>query len=48
MAVAPEKVINGTFGECWVNDHQLLNITSVNAKISVEKTEVNFSPQARG
>lgn len=38
--VKPEKVINGTFGEVWIDDYYLAEVTALEAKISLKKTEV--------
>lgn len=37
---APEKVMNGTFAQCWINDYFLAEGTEMEAKISLEKKEV--------
>lgn len=37
----PEKVINGTWGEVWVDDDYMAEVTALEAKVSLEKTEVN-------
>lgn len=37
----PERVINGTFGEVWVDDDYMAEVTALEAKVSLEKTEVN-------
>lgn len=37
----PEKVINGTFGEVWVDDDYMAEVTALEAKVSLDKTEVN-------
>lgn len=37
----PEKVINGTFGEVWVDDDYMAEFTALEAKVSLDKTEVN-------
>lgn len=39
--VAPEKTINGTFGEVWVDDYDVAEATGLEAKVTIEKTEVN-------
>ena len=39
--VEPERVINGTFGELWVDDYYMAEVTGLEAKVSHEKTEVN-------
>ena len=41
MGYAPEKTINGTFGELWIDDYYLAEVTGLEAKVSLEKTEVN-------
>ncbi len=41
MGYAPEKTINGTFGELWINDYYLAEVLSLEAKVTLEKTEVN-------
>lgn len=38
---APEKVINGTFGELWIDDYYVAEVLGVEAKVSLEKQEVN-------
>lgn len=37
----PERVINGTWGEVWVDDDYMAEVTALEAKVSLEKTEVN-------
>ena len=37
---APERVMNGTFAEMWINDTYLGEGTELEAKISLEKKEV--------
>ena len=39
--LSPEKVMNGTFGEVWLDDDYLAEVLSLEAKASLEKTEVN-------
>ena len=39
--LSPEKVMNGTFGEVWLDDYYLAEVLSLEAKASLEKTEVN-------
>ena len=39
--VRPEKVINGTFGEAWIDDYYGAEVTALEAKISLKKSEVN-------
>ena len=38
---APEKTINGTFGEVWIDDYYAAETTGLEAKVTLEKTEVN-------
>ncbi len=38
---SPERTINGTFGSLWVDDYFLSEVTGLEAKVSLEKTEVN-------
>lgn len=38
---APEKTINGTFGELWIDDYYLAEVTGLEAKATLEKSEVN-------
>lgn len=37
---APEKTINGTFGDVWIDGHFLAEVTGLEAKIGLEKEEV--------
>lgn len=37
----PEKTINGTFGEVWIDDYYLAEVTALEAKVTLEKSEVN-------
>lgn len=39
--VRPEKVFNGTFGELWIDDYYLAEVTGLEAKISLKKSEVS-------
>ena len=41
MGFSPEKAINGTFGSVWIDDYYLAEVTGLEAKVSLEKTEVN-------
>jgi hypothetical protein len=41
MGYSPERTINGTFGSLWVDDYFLSEVTGLEAKVSLEKTEVN-------
>ena len=36
-----KNVINGTYGEVWVNSDYMAEATGLEAKITLEKTEVN-------
>ena len=38
---SPEKAINGTYGELWLDDYYLAEVLSLEAKATLEKTEVN-------
>lgn len=35
---APEKTINGTFGEVWIDDYYAAETTGLEAKVTLEKT----------
>ena len=37
----PDKVINGTFGECWIDGEYMAETTALNAKVTLEKAEVH-------
>lgn len=41
MNYDPEKTINGTYGSLWIDDYFLAETTGLEAKVSLEKTEVN-------
>ena len=41
MGYSPERTINGTFGSLWVDDYFLSEVTGLEAKVTLEKTEVN-------
>ena len=41
MNYNPEKTINGTFGSMWIDDYFMAEVTALEAKVSLEKTEVN-------
>ena len=41
MEFSPEKTINGTFGSVWIDDYFLAEVTALEAKVSLVKTEVN-------
>lgn len=38
---APERTINGTYGDAWIDDYYAAETTALQAKVSIEKTEVN-------
>ncbi len=38
--IKPEQVINGTFGELWIDDYYLAEVTGLEAKATLKKTEV--------
>ena len=42
MVLAPEKVINGTYGEMKINGQLVAEVTGLEAKITVEKDEVKL------
>lgn len=35
-----DKQINGTFGELWIDDYYMAEVTGLEAKVSIEKSEV--------
>ncbi|MCI7334265.1 MAG: phage tail tube protein [Oscillospiraceae bacterium] len=37
----PKRVINGTFGEMWLDSEYCAEVTGLQAKISIEKQDVN-------
>ncbi|BBF45076.1 phage-like element PBSX protein xkdM [Lachnospiraceae bacterium KM106-2] len=37
----PDRVINGTFGECWIDGEYMAETTALNAKVTLEKSEVH-------
>lgn len=39
------KVVNGTWGEVWVNSHYIAEIVSLKATVTIEKEEVKFNKQ---
>lgn len=39
--IKPEQVINGTFGELWIDDYYLAEVTGLEAKVTLKKSEVN-------
>lgn len=41
MKYSPEKTLNGTFGSLWIDDYYMAEVTGLEAKITLEKTEVN-------
>lgn len=40
MGHDPNKKINGTFGEVWVDDYYMAEVTGLQAKVTIEKEEV--------
>ena len=38
---SPEKTVNGTFGELWIDDYYLAEVTGLEAKATIEKEQVN-------
>lgn len=40
MAYAPEKTISGTFGELYIDDYYMAEATALEAKVTLEKSEV--------
>lgn len=38
----PEQVINGTYGEVWINGEYVAEVTGLEAKVTLEKAEVNM------
>lgn len=36
-----ERTINGTYGEVWVDDYYMAEVTALEAKVTLDKTEVN-------
>lgn len=41
MKYAPEKTLNGTYGSLWIDDYYMAEVTGLEAKVGLEKTEVN-------
>ena len=41
QSYSPSEVINGTFGELWIDDQYMSEVTKVEAKITLDKQEVN-------
>lgn len=37
-----ERVINGTYGEVWVDDEYIAEVTGLEAKISIDKSDVQM------
>ena len=40
-AYRPEQVINGTWGECWVDGNYFAEVTGLEATVTLEKQEIN-------
>lgn len=38
--VSPERVLNGSHGELWIDDYYLAEVTGVEAKVTIDKEEV--------
>ncbi len=36
----PERVINGTYGEVWIDDYYLAEVLGLEAKVTIDKEEV--------
>ena len=36
----PDRVINGTFGECWIDDDYMAEATALEATVKLDTTEV--------
>ena len=41
QSYTPDRVINGTFGEVTIGDDYMAEVTGLEAKVTLEKTEVN-------
>ena len=39
--IRPERVFNGSWSSLWIDDDEMAEATAVEAKLSLEKTEVN-------
>jgi len=39
----PQNVINGTYGEIWVDGNYLAEVTSLEAKVTLTKADVNMT-----
>ncbi|MCC0646181.1 MULTISPECIES: phage tail tube protein [unclassified Clostridioides] len=39
------RIISGTFGECWIDNRQLTSVKGLEAKIEIEKEEVKICGQ---
>ena len=37
-----EQVINGTFGEVWVDGEYLANVTALKAEVTLKKTAISM------
>lgn len=38
--IRPEQVINGSYGECWINDEYVAEIKKFEAKIAIEYEDI--------
>ena len=39
--IKPERVLNGTYSTLWINDEEMAEALGLEAKVTLEKTEVN-------
>lgn len=39
----PENVINGTWGEAWIDGNYLAEVTALQAKVTLQKADVNMT-----
>lgn len=39
--IRPERVLNGTYSTLWIDDEEMAEALGLEAKVSLEKTEVN-------
>lgn len=38
-----KNVINGTWGECWINEDYVAEVSGLNAKVTLSKADVSFT-----
>lgn len=43
MEMAPQRTINGTFGEIWIKDEKFGNCTKFQAKVTAEYQEIDIA-----